>query len=106
MKEGHTSEYKLIKTKDLNINTTPASSWSSPAGIYLAQGPGVWAHCEYERGGGRDNDIMVQQSLCGDTRGRAVMGKLIVSQIGHNADLLLATLLSRLDTMTWSWAWT
>ena len=53
MKEGHTSEYKLIKTKDLNINNTPASSCSSPAGIYLAQGPGVWAHCEYERGGGR-----------------------------------------------------
>ena len=53
MKEGHTSEYKLIKTKDLDINITPASSWSSPAGIYLAQGPGVWAHCEYERGGGR-----------------------------------------------------
>ena len=41
MKEGHTSEYKLIKTKDLDINNTPASSCSSPAGIYLAQGPGV-----------------------------------------------------------------
>ena len=53
MKEGHTSEYKLIKTKDLNINASPASSCSSPAGIYLAQDPGVWAHCEYERGGGR-----------------------------------------------------
>ena len=76
MKEGHTSEYKLIKTKDLDINNTPASSWSSPAGIYLAQGPGVWAHCEYERGGGRDNDIMVQQSLCGDTRGRARNGEI------------------------------